>query len=517
MAFLSRSRRATIPALVKRHTGIDLAATRAFLLNDCFIPGQGFRSQYVEQSTVSCTTSAICIYALSRTGTLTRRQAREFERLLLASRLTEPADQAGAFPRTTGGTASAWTTAQAVLALLSLDASWNVVRPSVEWLLRTQSTNGGNHPGTNEGHERLIYSFYPTLVLVRCRRRLRKRAADALARVAAFLDSCEERHEPFWIPLRRHLHRLVGARRGTTDVSLEPYGQLFEDAWPSMHVDDDWLPHRFGMALMCGPNYLHLRRELAPDDPVSLLHVRHLADDRIGHGWNDRREPQPKTWATALGMLTLHCWGQDLARVHPSLRRLPTRSELFARMREGTGPAPPASKAARSLIRRFEQVRPGPGDATAYQTLILETFAFLFGDALKEPKPQSPTFLGTLRRDVTFRNAADSGPWFDWKSRHKIESVLIECKNQDELSHDDLRQTACYLGRVMGRLAILACRKTTVDDARELLNWFVNNDDKYILVVNDETLIDWIRLKDRGGAPRDAIADLYRSLQEGVQ
>jgi hypothetical protein len=495
MGLLSRSRPATLPAIIKRHTGIDLAATRAFLLNDCFIPGQGFRSHYADQSTVSCATTAICIYALCETGALTRQQQRAFEQVLLRFRLNDT-PQAGAFPRTTEQTASVWTTGQAVMALLSLGSSWQTVKPSVEWLLQAQASSGGwNYPGTNDGHERLIYTFYPTLAVVRCRRRLRKAAADALSRVAAFLESCDEQQETFWIPMRLHLHRLVRTRRRAAAISVA---------------------HRFSMALMCGPNYLHLRSDIAADHPLALLHIRHLADERIGNGWNDRREPQPKTWATALGMLTLHRWARDLAKVRPAFRRLPTRSELFGRLRDGS-PAPRVSKAALALVRRFTELRAGAADATAYQTLILEAFAFLFGDVLKEPKPQSATFLGTLRRDVTFRNAADSGPWFDWKSRHNVESVLIECKNQDELSHDDLRQTACYLGRVMGRLAILACRRTTVDDARQLLNWFVTNDDKYILVVNDETLIDWIRLKDRGGSPTDAIADLYRSLQEGVQ
>ena len=352
---------------------------------------------------------------------------------------------------------------------------------------------------------------------MRCRRRLGKAAAGALSRVATFLESCDEQHEPFWIPLRLQLNRLVHSRRRAASISVEPYGLLFEESWPTAHVDDDWLTQRFSMALMSGPNYLHLRRDISADHALSLLHVRHLADERIGNGWNDRRERQPKTWATALGMLTMHRWGKDLAKVRPAFRRLPTRSELFGRLRGGDPQVPRVSKAALALARRFTQLPAGAADWPAYQTLILEVFAFLFEDVLKEPRPQSPTFLGTLRRDVTFRNAADSGPWFDWKSRHHVESVLIECKNQDELSHDDLRQTACYLGRIMGRLAILACRKATVDDARELLNWFVTNDDKYILVVNDETLVDWIRLKDQGGSPTDAIADLYRSLQEGVQ
>jgi hypothetical protein len=97
--------------------------------------------------------------------------------------------------------------------------------------------------------------------------------------------------------------------------------------------------------------------------------------------------------------------------------------------------------------------------------------------------------------------------------RHEIHSLLVECKNKATLTYDDVRQTACYLGKMMGRLGILACRRTTPDDLREILTWFVNNDDKYILVVNDETLFDWIRLKDRGGDPTAAIADLYRSLR----
>jgi hypothetical protein len=512
------SRTSTVDSAVKRHTGIDLAATRAFLLNECFIPGQGFRSHYADQATVSCSTTAICMYALSEIGALTRQQQREYEKVLLGFRLSG-SPQAGAFPRTSEHTASVWTTGQAVMALVSLGSTWETVKPSVEWLLEAQESSGGwNYPGTKEGHERLLYTFYPTLAIVRCRRRLGKAAAEALTGVATFLESSSAEHdEPFWIPLRRQLWRFARKSRGAPPIGLEPYGLLFENSWPSAHVNDDWLAHRFSMALMCGPNYLHLRGELAADDPLALLHIRHLADERVGQGWNDRREPNPKTWATALGMLTLHRWAQDLTKVRPRFRRLPTRLELFGRLRDRKQPVPRVSKAANALVQAFGHLRAGTADATAYQTLILDVFAFLFGEVLKEPRTQPRTFLGTLRRDVTFRNAAEAGPWFDWKSRHMVESVIIECKNQDVLLHDDLRQTACYLGRIMGRLAILACRKTSVDDAREMLNWFVNNDDKYVLVVNDETLIDWILLKDRGGSPTDAIADLYRSLQEGVQ
>jgi len=137
----------------------------------------------------------------------------DFQRVLLRFRLRNPVDQDGAFPRTTAGAPSAWTTGQAVLALLSLGAPWSVVRPSVEWLLKTQGASGGwNFPGSNAGRERLIYTFYPTLVLVRCRRYLGTVAKQALSRVAAFVDSCEE-HEVFWRPLREHIRRLATTSR----------------------------------------------------------------------------------------------------------------------------------------------------------------------------------------------------------------------------------------------------------------------------------------------------------------
>lgn len=504
-------------SIVKRLLGIDPAAARDFLLKEAFVAGQGFWSQYVGRGAVSCTTTAICAYALAEMGALTQQQKREIQRLVLAFRLASPS---GAFPRTTGGTPSAWTTGQAVLALLSLGAPWNQIHPSVEWLLAAQAPNGGwNFPGNHDGQERLIYSFYPALVLVRCRRRVGDAATRALARLGTFIESSEERRDPFWTPLRLHLRSIArGRRQGRADGgALAEYWQLFEDGWPARHVTENWLADRFGMALMCGSNYLHVRRLVPPDDAVSLLHIRYLADERIGNGWNDEHEQHPKTWATALGALTLHRWASDLIRSRARPTRIPIRTELLTRLASTSDAAPAPSRQARSLLRRIAALPSGTSHAAKYQAWVRDVFAFLFGDVLKEPKLESKTFFDTLRRDITFRNAAESGPWFDWKMNYKIDPVLIECKNKDRLTYGDFRQTASYLGKRMGYLGILACRKTASGDEERILNWFVGNDEKYVLVVNDETLTDWIRLKDRGGDVTAAIASVYRSLREGAQ
>jgi len=186
-------------------------------------------------------------------------------------------------------------------------------------------------------------------------------------------------------------------------------------------------------------------------------------------------------------------------------------------LRAGAKESQPTSRGARNLLRRLRGIRAGAKQSSQYQHWVRDAFLFLFGGVLKEPRLESRTLSGTLRRDITFRNTADSGPWGDWKTLYRIDLVVIECKNADDVTNDDLRQTASYLGKHMGRLGILACRKNSGADVGETLNSFVNNDEKYILIVNDENLTDWIRLKDRGEDPSDAISDVYRSLRERAQ
>jgi len=317
---------------------------------------------------------------------------------------------------------------QAVLALASLGGAWEVIRPSVDWLLKTQGKNGGwNFPGTDEGHERLIYTFYPALVIARFRKRLGKRATSALRRISAFKDCCDERDNPWWLPLRKQLGRVTahgGRNRPAMGdaTSMVAYWELFEEEqWGTIRIDDDWMPERFSMAAIRGANYLHLRHIILPDHPLSLLHIRYFVDERKQNGWSDKDEDKPKTWATALGALTLDRWAFDLSRAGISIKRLPTRAELLTKQRNGSRPIPLTSPAAKSLLRRIARLGPGTAHAAKYQHWVRDVFTFLFGEVLKEPKVEVKTFFDTLRRDITFRNAAERGPWFDWKLQYKID------------------------------------------------------------------------------------------------
>ena len=70
---MSRHRIAKTVPDIKHLTGADLDLARAFLRQRCYVAGEGFSSQYEGQE-VSCTTTAICVYALSETSLLTKKR-----------------------------------------------------------------------------------------------------------------------------------------------------------------------------------------------------------------------------------------------------------------------------------------------------------------------------------------------------------------------------------------------------------------------------------------------------------
>src|SRR6266446_7797641 len=96
--------------LVKRLAGVEIDAIRPLLMRQCFVEGKGFSAQYPGDRTTSCATTAICLYALSEMGLLSDPERKSFLNLLLSLRVSNTTTNAGAFPRTTSGTSSVWTT-----------------------------------------------------------------------------------------------------------------------------------------------------------------------------------------------------------------------------------------------------------------------------------------------------------------------------------------------------------------------------------------------------------------------
>ena len=385
--------------------------------------------QYAGQAIVSCSTTAICVYALSETGPLTQQEKNQVPAGLPTFRLNSPADQAGAFPRIIGGkpVERASPIGQAALALASLGAPWARFSPPSSGCseLFVAGNGGWNFPGTDASHQRLIYSLYPTLVIARFRRRLGNRGTEAIGRLSAFLDSMPR------TPCRKMVaasaalatHRRDFCERSAPVTSSFRnslrIGSLFEEDWPTIHVDEDWLPDRFSMAQM------RLLFELpAPSANSSagrsagtlahpiLLEIREVTE--VAGTTGPRNYPKNMGDRTRCAHTTpvgpRSCWRRSDSPEAPH-----SGQNSSPDCEAGHNKVKRSSRTARPLLNRIAELRAGMADAKRYQHWLRDVFTFLFGEVLKEPKLESKTFFGTQRRDITFRNAAEVNTLVHWK------------------------------------------------------------------------------------------------------
>ena len=115
-------------------------------------------------------------------------------------------------------------------------------------------------------------------------------------------------------------------------------------------------------------------------------------------------------------------------------------------------------------------------------------------------------------------NQADSGFWKDVKDKYLCTEVLFEAKNKDDLGHDDLRQTYCYLKRATGLLGILVTRNdpsaTIVAYNRTLFQNFEQS--RAVLILSDRDLLQMVEMKLRGHNPADRLREQLSSFMRSV-
>src|SRR6266566_2086944 len=100
-----------------------------------------------------------------------------------------------------------------------------------------------------------------------------------------------------------------------------------------------------------------------------------------------------------------------------------------------------------------EIVPPGPEHFRAFEHIVRVVFNFLFIGELGEGKAQSrtePEDEGVEIRDLIFANNSESAFWQDLKRKYAASEIVVDAKNKDELTRDDLRQLYCYLKPALG-------------------------------------------------------------------
>jgi len=137
---------------------------------------------------------------------------------------------------------------------------------------------------------------------------------------------------------------------------------------------------------------------------------------------------------------------------------------------------------------------------------------FLFIPPLKEPLLQPRSYSGIDRRDAVFpnRNLELGNNWGHLYRELGARLVLFEFKNYDvnEIGKDEVNQTLNYLSRPMGRLAIMCCNRLPNRAAHIRRNSIYSEDQKVILFLTTDNLIEMLAIKERGEEPSDLILDL---------
>src|SRR6202035_2302277 len=96
-----------------------------------------------------------------------------------------------------------------------------------------------------------------------------------------------------------------------------------------------------------------------------------------------------------------------------------------------------------------------------YEHQVRVIWNFLFKGELGEGQAQSrtePENEGVEIRDIVFANKANTGFWSDLKQKYSASEIIVDAKNTDDLTRDDLRQLYCYLKPALGFWGFIVCR-----------------------------------------------------------
>jgi hypothetical protein len=168
-----------------------------------------------------------------------------------------------------------------------------------------------------------------------------------------------------------------------------------------------------------------------------------------------------------------------------------------------------------------EIVPPGRENFQAFEHIVRVVFNFLFIGELGEGKGQSrtkPEDEGVEIRDVIFANNAESGFWKDLKDKYAAPEIVVDAKNKDELTREDLRQLYCYLKPALGLWGFIVCRSEQSPTINAYNRTVFQNfgQSRGLLILNDDDLRRMVQIKMRGQNPatylQDRMSEFIRSV-----
>lgn len=159
------------------------------------------------------------------------------------------------------------------------------------------------------------------------------------------------------------------------------------------------------------------------------------------------------------------------------------------------------------FIEELESVKPGKNDWSRYQKLIANSMEYLFAPPLGKPLYELSDTAKANRRDIILPNYAENGFWQFLRDNYFAHYIVIDAKNLTKsVEKKDVLQVSNYLKKFgTGLFGMVISRNKPHSNAilTQREHWIADN--KVILFLQDEDIVQMLTMKDSSGNPEDVI------------
>lgn len=162
---------------------------------------------------------------------------------------------------------------------------------------------------------------------------------------------------------------------------------------------------------------------------------------------------------------------------------------------------------------------PGNAGWRDFETTATDLLIHLFVPPLRPPWIQHRSMNGIFRRDAIFanRNLSGGSSWALLFHDLRARGVLVEYKNYDaeEIGAEEVNQVLNYMTERMGKLALMVCNKLPDAGAHQRRSNLYLVEQKMILFLLPDHLIEMVDIKRRGEDPADLLVDMCEAVYFG--
>lgn len=159
------------------------------------------------------------------------------------------------------------------------------------------------------------------------------------------------------------------------------------------------------------------------------------------------------------------------------------------------------------LIEKLKNIKPGRSEWRLYEDLCVEILTYVFTPPLSPPTIQSRSEDGLDRRDAIYAIRPGNKIWDALRTECRTRFVVAEFKNfENESGQKEVESLQQYLfPKAMRSFGILCSRKKASESAliARRRAWVEN--EKLIVVLSDEGMIDLVNAKDSDNDPAEII------------